>query len=69
MLVFFSPTDIESLFKNFPLFKKEKTRIAAFGQTTAKAVEDAKLSIDVMAPTPKAPSMSMAIEQYIQTNK
>jgi uroporphyrinogen-III synthase len=69
MLVFFSPSDIESLYKNFPLFKQDKTRIAAFGQTTAKAVEDAKLKIDVMAPTPKAPSMSMAIEQYIQANK
>lgn len=69
MLVFFSPSDIESLFKNFPQFKQDKTRIAAFGQTTAKAVEDAKLRIDVMAPSPKAPSMSMAIEQYIQANK
>lgn len=69
MLVFFSPSDIESLFKNFPSFKQEKTRIAAFGQTTAKAVEDAKLTIHVMAPTPKAPSMSMAIEQYMQLNK
>lgn len=69
MLVFFSPSDIESLYKNFPSFKQEKTRIAAFGQTTAKAVEDAKLTIDVMAPTPKAPSMSMAIEQYMQANK
>ncbi|MFZ4785939.1 MAG: uroporphyrinogen-III synthase, partial [Flavobacteriales bacterium] len=66
MLVFFSPSDIESLFKNFPDFKQEKTRIAVFGSTTAKAVEDAKLRIDVMAPNPKAPSMSMAIELYIQ---
>lgn len=69
MLVFFSPSDIESLFKNFPDFKQNNTRIAVFGTTTAKAVEDAKLRIDVMAPTPKAPSMSMAIEQYIQDNK
>jgi uroporphyrinogen-III synthase len=69
MLVFFSPSDIESLFKNFPLFKQNTTRIAAFGQSTAKAVEDANLRIDVMAPSPKAPSMSMAIEQYIQANK
>lgn len=69
MLVFFSPSDIESLFKNFPDFKQETTKIAVFGQTTAKAVEDAKLRIDVMAPTPKAPSMSMAIEQYIMANK
>jgi uroporphyrinogen-III synthase len=69
MLVFYSPSDIESLFKNFPLFKQNNTRIAAFGQSTAKAVEDAKLKVDVMAPTPKAPSMSMAIEEYIKSNK
>lgn len=69
MLVFFSPSDIESLFKNFPDFKQNNTRISVFGPTTAKAVEDAKLRIDVMAPNPKAPSMSMAIEQYIQENK
>ncbi len=69
MLVFFSPSDINSLFKNFPEFKQDKTRIAAFGTTTAKAVEDAQLRIDVMAPTPKALSMSTAIEQYIMANK
>jgi uroporphyrinogen-III synthase len=69
MLVFFSPSDIESLFKNFPDFKQNNTRIAAFGQTTAKAVEDSKLRVDVIAPTPKAPSMSMAIEHYIQSIK
>lgn len=69
MLVFFSPSDIESLFKNFPDFKQNNTRIAAFGLTTAKAVEDAKLRVDVMAPTPKAPSMSMAIEEYIKSIK
>jgi len=66
MLVFFSPSDIESLFKNFPDFVQNSTKIAVFGPTTAKAVEDAKLRIDVMAPSPKAPSMSLAIELYIQ---
>lgn len=66
MLVFFSPSDIESLFKNFPNFVQNTTKIAVFGPTTAKAVEDAKLRIDVMAPSPKAPSMSLAIELYIQ---
>ncbi len=65
MLVFFSPSDIESLFKNFPDFTQNTTKIAIFGQTTAKAVQDANLRIDVFAPNPKAPSMSMAIEQYI----
>ncbi|MCB0760971.1 MAG: uroporphyrinogen-III synthase [Flavobacteriales bacterium] len=65
MLVFFSPSGIESLFKNFPDFTQDSTRIAAFGPTTRQAVEDAGLRCDVSAPHPKAPSMSMAIEQYI----
>lgn len=69
MLVFFSPSGIESLFKNFPDFKQNKTRIAAFGNTTKKAVEGAGLKVDVQAPMPKAPSMTMAIEHYIKTNK
>lgn len=69
MLVFFSPSGIESLFKNFPDFKQNKTRIAAFGPTTAKAVEEAGLNLDVHAPAPGLPSMSMAIENYIKKIK
>jgi len=69
MLVFFSPGGIESLFKNFPDFVQGKTRIAVFGPTTAHAAEEAGLRIDVSAPDPKAPSMSMAIEQYIVNSK
>ena len=66
MLVFFSPSGITSLLKNFPEFKQNKTRIAAFGSTTNKAVEEAKLKVNVMAPVPDAPSMTMAIEQYLK---
>ena len=69
MLVFFSPSGIESLFKNFPDFEQNDTRIAAFGPTTKKAVEDNNLRMDLFAPQPKTPSMSMAIEQYILNNK
>lgn len=69
MLVFFSPSGIESLFKNFPDFTQDETRIAAFGPTTTKAVEEAGLRVDVAAPHQKAPSMSMAIEQYINNKK
>lgn len=66
MLVFFSPSGITSLFKNFPEFRQNNTRIAAFGQTTAQAVIDANLNLDVQAPIPNAPSMTMAIEQYLK---
>lgn len=66
ILVFFSPSGIKSLYQNFPKFKQNNTRIAAFGPTTAKAVLDAGLTLDIHAPSPKAPSMTMALEQYIK---
>ncbi len=66
VLVFFSPSGITSLFKNFPKFKQNNTRIAAFGPTTAQAVLDAGLHLDIQAPVPSAPSMTMALEQYIR---
>jgi uroporphyrinogen-III synthase len=65
-LVFFSPSGIKSLFENFPDFKQNNTRLAAFGPTTWKAVEDAGLELNIKAPTKEAPSMTMAIEQYIK---
>ncbi|PKQ44905.1 uroporphyrinogen-III synthase [Confluentibacter flavum] len=66
VLVFFSPSGIDSLFHNFPDFKQNETRIAAFGPTTIKAVEDKGLRIDIPAPTPDTPSMTMALEKYIE---
>jgi uroporphyrinogen-III synthase len=65
MLVFFSPSGIESLLKNFPEFTQGSTKIAVFGPTTAKATLDSGLRVDVNAPNQKAPSMTMAIENYI----
>ena len=69
LLVFFSPSGIESLLKNFPDFKQNTTKIAAFGPTTANAVKKYNLRLDIHAPQPQAPSMSMAIEQYIKNDK
>ena len=66
VLVFYSPSGIKSLFENFPDFKQNKTRIAAFGPTTIKAVADADLKLNINAPIPQAPSMTMALDQYIQ---
>lgn len=68
VLVFFSPAGITSLFENFPNFKQNNTRIAVFGATTAKAAEAAGLKINIAAPKPEAPSMTMALEQYIKKN-
>ncbi|WKN33643.1 uroporphyrinogen-III synthase [Porifericola rhodea] len=66
IIAFFSPSGINSLFVNFPDFKQNKTRIAAFGPTTAKAVEEADLFLDIQAPMPNAPSMTGALEAYIK---
>ena len=65
ILVFYSPSGIKSLFQNFPDFKQNDTKIASFGTKTAKAAEEAGLRLDITAPQPKAPSMTMAIENYI----
>jgi uroporphyrinogen-III synthase len=67
ILVFFSPSGIESLLKNFPNFKQNETRIAVFGNSTVKAATDAGLRIDIKAPTPETPSMTMALQKYITT--
>lgn len=67
VLVFFSPSGIESLLKNFPEFKQNNTRIAVFGNSTIKAATDAGLRIDIKAPTPETPSMTMALQKYINT--
>ena len=67
VLVFFSPSGIDSLFHNFPDFQQKETRIAVFGNTTIKAVENKGLRVDIAAPTPETPSMTMALERYIQT--
>jgi len=65
VLAFFSPFGIESLFKNFPDFKQNKTRIAAYGNTTIQAAEEAGLEVQIKAPSPDSPSLTMAIEQYV----
>lgn len=68
MLLFFSPAGIASLKKNFPEFdqKGSHIRIGAYGPSTAKAVTDAGLTLDVSAPNAKAPSMTAALEQYLR---
>ncbi|MCL2074158.1 MAG: uroporphyrinogen-III synthase [Marinilabiliaceae bacterium] len=65
ILVFFSSASIKSLFHNFADFKQKNTIIAAFGDSTAKAVTDAGLRLDIQAPTTETPSMTAALELFI----
>ena len=70
VLAFFSPTGIKSLFKNFPDFKQNDTRIAVFGSTTQKEALEHGLRVDIMAPSPGTPSMTGALEKYVaEANK
>ncbi len=66
VLVFYSPSGIKSLFHNFPEFEQNNTKIACFGPHTARAVKKAGLRLDIEAPTREAPSMTMALENYIK---
>ena len=66
MLVFFSPSGIQSLLKNFPNYTQGETVIATFGPATAKSVEDAGLRLDLQAPTPEFPSITAALDAYLK---
>ena len=66
IIAFYTPSGIRSLFQNFPNFVQDTTVIAAFGPATALAVEEAGLRLDIKAPTPQCPSMTMAIEEFIK---
>jgi len=68
MLLFFSPVGINSLLKNFPDFVQNEIQIGCFGATTAQAVRDAGLRLDIEAPLPGVPSMTMALENFLKEN-
>ena len=68
MLLFFSPAGIDSLLKNFPNFEQGEIQIGTFGPTTAQAVRDAGLRLDLEAPKPGVPSMTMALDNFLKEN-
>ena len=65
MMIFFSPSGIISLKENLPNFEQGDMQIACFGPATATAIKEAGLRLDLEAPTAEAPSMTMALEQYL----
>ncbi|MBP5380510.1 MAG: uroporphyrinogen-III synthase [Bacteroidaceae bacterium] len=66
MLIFFSPSGIASLLKNFPNFKQDKIAIGTFGTNTAKAAKDAGLTVNLEAPTPQFASITAALADYVK---
>lgn len=65
MLVFYSPSEIATLVSKFSVADLTP-RIATFGHGATKAAIGEGLTVHVMAPTPQAPSMTKALELYIQ---
>ena len=68
MVVLFTPTGVTALKKNFPDLKPGDKIIAAFGANTAAALEEAGLKPDILAPTPDCPSITTAINRYLEAH-
>jgi uroporphyrinogen-III synthase len=66
IIAFFSPSGVQSLLHNFPDFKQNSTKLAAFGATTSKAIIESGLVTDIEAPQPSLPSMAAALEAYVE---
>ncbi len=65
VVCFFTPSGIKSLYDNFPGFKQNGVVVGAFGSNTIRAVEERGLKLEIAAPTPKAPSMVAALDQFL----
>ncbi len=70
LILFFSPHGVQSLFDNFPDYQQGEQKIGVFGVITYQAAIAKGLRVDLVAPMPHAPSMTMALEWFIrETNK
>ncbi len=70
IICFFTPSGVRSLLDSYPEFNQNgvNTRLGAFGSNTSKAIEQAGLHLDIIAPQPQTPSMVAALEQYLSAN-
>ena len=64
-IALFSPIGVRSLIKSFPNIKDQDILIAAFGTSTHAALKEAGIKLTIAAPTQSAPSMAIAIENFI----
>ena len=69
VVAFYSPSDVRSLQESFPEFQQESLVFATFGPSTARAMEQAGLKVEIKAPTPQAPSIAEALSNYLEANK
>ncbi len=66
IIAFFSALEIKSMFEQFPDFKQEDRRICVFGKAALKAVTDSGMLVNIQAGTPEAPSIAVALENYLK---
>ncbi len=66
MIVLFSPSGVQSLKENYPDFNQGYISIGVMGENVATSLVEAGLKLQFMAPTKEAPSITSAIDQYIQ---
>ena len=69
MIVFYNPSDVKSLYENFPEFTQGDIRFISYGRSIVKAMEEAGLKIAVKAPSPEHRSVAGAIEIYLIENQ
>ena len=69
VVALFTPAGVTSLKENFPDWKQGETKIAAFGEGTIRALEDAGFRVDIKAGQGQAfASLPMAIADYLEKN-
>lgn len=69
MIVLYNPSDVKSLYENFPDFKQGNIKFVSYGKSVVKAMKEAGLEIEISAPTSTAPSVAKAIELYLEKNR
>lgn len=63
LLVFYSPTEIQTLISAFGA--ENLPMVATFGNGTTCAADEAGITVSAMAPTPEAPSMVKAVDLLV----
>ena len=69
LVAFYSPSDVRSLQESFPEFQQGELRFATYGPSTARAMEEAGIQVEIKAPSPQAPSIAEALSNYLEANK
>lgn len=69
MIVLYNPSDVKSIYENFPGFSQGSIKFVAYGKSVLKAMSEAGLEVELSAPTPEAPSVAKALELYLENHK